>query len=145
MPDQILNDPHDGARIRAVVRAAADDAYAARVDTAVRHLMEKSGVTDYGTITSELMEKTELEHDEFVALHRTVRGHTPRNFQAFARVLGVSARWLAIGGPWLQAPPAGWSTFGTHLDSPEDLEFSLTLDPGDLMPLWERPRTEVIA
>lgn len=143
MPDQTPIDLHDGARIRAVVKAAADEAYTARVDVAVRQLMGKTGVENYGTIKTELMEKAGLEHDEFVALHGTVSGHTPRNFQAFARVLGVSARWLAIGGPWPQEPPAGWSTFGTHLDGPSELEFSLTLDPGDLMPLWERPRAEV--
>lgn len=37
----------------------------------------------------------------------------------------------------LASPPAGWFPFGTHLDTPVQLEWWGTGD--DLMPLWERP------
>lgn len=39
------------------------------------------------------------------------------------------------------APPEGWFTFGTHVDSTYPLDFSKETDEaGD--PLWERPRSE---
>ena len=52
------------------------------------------------------------------------------------------SRWYTDGRPDSEpdqfCPPVGWFAFGTHIDRPGPLEFSVELDETG-MPLWERP------
>lgn len=129
-------------RSMAIAQEAADKAYRARVSAAILSL-------DGERYMEELVQRRAdagIDVHRWFALRASTRSAaSPEEFQAFARVLRVSPRWLAIGfGDRLdgiggfQEPPVGWETFGSHVDRPDEaLEFSAELDEvGE--PLWER-------
>lgn len=126
----------ESARVMMVVQHAADRAYRARVQKAIVHCLGVVGPE--GLLASSRAQG--ISEDRWSWLRRSTRNaESPAEFQAFARALHVSARWLAIGAGWMKEPPAGWFATGTHIDQPGvALEFSVELD-SDLLPLWERP------
>lgn len=78
----------DNVRIREGATRAADAAYWARVEKAVAHA---SAQPDAGTPRG-------ISYGLMAELHGPQRHKlSPEGFRAFARDLGVSARWLAIG------------------------------------------------
>lgn len=135
-----LDDRHESLRIAGVVGEAADVAYQARVRAALARLEPRT--TDEVIVRRR---ESGINVHRWIALRRSARvSASPEEFQTFARVLGVSARWLAIGAGTPEQPPTGWSAFGEHADqAATPLEFSDTLGH-DLLPLWERPRVEVL-
>lgn len=131
----------DSGRIVDVVRRAADTAYRARLARAHDRVIAEAGPAEF----ARRLRASELTAGQHRSLRNSLRDITPAIFQTWARLLGVNARWLAIGSGNLIDPPEGWFQFGTHLDDPRPLEFSETLSPGDLLPMWERPVAEVAA
>jgi hypothetical protein len=166
------------ARIMQVVEKAADTAYRIRVRRAMTRRIEQNGMTDLlegkNVANGDILRQNGLarrvrEHGleeliqsrreaginvhRWLALRRSTReAASPEEFQTFARVLGVSPRWLAVGSgdcvdhadnvelQGFEQPPVGWETFGSHVDRPEaQLEFSSRLGE-DSLPLWERER-----
>lgn len=130
-------------RITQVVQHAADLAYRARIDRAIER---RFGAGDLAALTKARREAG-ITEERWIALNQSTRqAASPGEFQAFARVLSVSPRWLSIGSGWIDEPPTGWFPFGSHVDRPDvnQLEFSKELDDG-LMPLWERPLEAVPA
>ncbi|MCI4659553.1 hypothetical protein [Cryobacterium zhongshanensis] len=124
-------------RISQVIHEAADLAFRARVQHALALRVGEHGLADLCR-SKNAAGITLARWDALCASTRNAA--SPKEFMAFARVLRVSPRWLAIGGgddPF-EAPPAGWEVFGSHADQPGvQLEFSKRLDEG-LMPKWER-------
>ena len=129
------NDP-ESLRIRKVVQHASDTAFRARVQRAID--------TRFGEHGMDLLDSCRQgegisEQRWRVLSHSTRLASSPAEFQSFARALRVAPRWLATGSGWMNEPPAGWFTFGTHVDRPDlALDFSEALGE-DLLPLWERP------
>lgn len=141
MSEQFLTfrDDPNTARISAVVQSAADTAFRARVATTLtRRFLSGSEI-----ITAR--EEAGLSEERWFALSMSTRNATsPSEFQAFARALSVSPRWLATGSSCSSEPPTGWYLFGSHVDQPDvPLEFSAELGE-DLLPLWERPRESAL-
>lgn len=138
------SDPAAVERLRFArnARRAADLAYQARVETALTRATRMLGRT--GLVRSR--RGAGLTEDRWVSLSRSAHhARSPYEFQAFARALHVSARWLAIGAGHHFDPPAGWATFGTNgYGLGVQLEFSAELGD-DLMPLWERAVEGVVA
>lgn len=142
-------DPHDGARIRAVVRDATNRAFRSRVATAIGRFRD-----DATRVLTLRREQFAISPERWLELCASAQNAISRQeFQAFAGALCVSPRRLAIGsGPiddpkatgWTP-PPVGWFTFGSHVDVEVALEFSEATDPGDGLPRFERPRIEVAA
>lgn len=132
-----FRDDPETRRITQVVQHAADAAYRARIDRAIER---RFGTGDLAALTKARREAG-IPEERWIALNQSTRqAAAPEEFQAFARVLSVSPRWLAIGSGWMHEPPTGWFTFGSHVDRQDvaQLEFSKELDEGP-MPLWERP------
>jgi hypothetical protein len=144
-----ITDPHEGARIREVVRESVDQAFRHRVAVAIGRF--GSDVTRLLTLRRE---QHDVDPDRWIDLCQSpFAAKSPAEFQTLASILCVEPRWLAIGsGPvvgktmtgWTP-PPAGWFTFGTHVDGGVELEFSDDLHPDDGLPRYERPREAVAA
>lgn len=147
----MLNDL-ESERIRAVVAEAADRAYRARVSRAINAGVQRDRVSalpghERLSTVAERMSAESMTDDEWNAAAQSRRGLTKEQFQRFARVLGVSAKWLAIG-TWRDSrdgylpPPASdtaspWPDFGTHSHASTPVEFHPQVDDGG-MPMWER-------
>lgn len=134
-----LFDEAHGERIRRLVQDAFDAAFRARVQRAVTDRIHEAGMD----ALVRRQRAAGIDRDRWMLLTRSTRdAASPAEFKAFARVLRVSARWLAIGSAEpvrFQAPPEGWAAFGTHVDQPDlKLEFSAEVDEEDGLPLWER-------
>lgn len=131
-PLQLRDDP-EAARITGVVQRAADAAYRARIAEASRRRFVNS---------DELVGAREgqgISEDRWNALSESSRNAAcSAEFRSFAQALSVSPRWLATGSGWIYEPPAGWSSFGTHVKIGVRMEYSVEVDEC-LMPLWERP------
>jgi hypothetical protein len=126
---QLINAPEggdaDAQRITAAVRRAADLAFQARFQSAIERRLRQRGLNG---ITRQQREER-INSERWDALRTSTRAAaSPGEFQAFARVLGISPQWLAIGIGGYEAPPVGWH---------DELEFSNRLDEGG-MPKWER-------
>lgn len=125
------------ARVTHVVHEAANQAFRARVQKALSRRVGEHGLADF--CRSKNAAGINLTRWDALCTS-TSNAESPSEFKAFARVLRVSPRWLAIGSgddPF-EAPPAGWEVFGSHVDQPDtQLEFSTRLDES-LMPKWER-------
>lgn len=132
------------ARTTRAVHNAADTAFRARVQTALAYRVGEHGLADL--CRSKNAARITLARWDALCTS-TREAASPEEFKAFARVLRVSPKWLAIGSgddPF-EAPPAGWEVFGAHVDRPEvQLEFSARVDEGG-MPKWERERVQVLA
>ena len=149
MTESTTRDPHQGARIREVVRKGVDRAFRQRIAVAI----DRFG-PDVTRLLTLRREQHNVDPDRWVELCQSpLAAASSAEFQTLASVLCVEAKWLAIGsGPivgdtmtgWTP-PPAGWFTFGTHVDVPIELEFSDELYPDDGLPRWERPREAVAA
>lgn len=135
-PKSFRDDP-ENLRCMQVVQHAADTAYRARVAEA---LSSRFAGGD-GTAITRARRAQGLSEDRWYALSQSSRyASSPAEFQAFARALSVSARWLAVGSGSRIDPPAGWYPFGTHIDSGPELHLDFSDEVGvDLLPLWERP------
>lgn len=136
-----LSDSDELQRFTRIAQDAADAAFRVRVRNAVTLRIDQLGSDEMIRIRRE----AGIDVHRWIALRRSTRNaSSPEEFQVFAGVLGVSARWLAIGmgtPAVFEHPPAGWETFGSHVDRPDvELEFSTRVGPEDGLPLWERPR-----
>jgi hypothetical protein len=131
-------------RIMRVVRNAADISFRNRVQHAVMRRINRHGLADL----VESRNAAGINNSRWLSLSCSTRNaESPEEFQAFARVIRVSPKWLATGNgnsnasSGFQAPPAGWEAFGSHVDRPDVvLEFSAEVDAEDGLPLWERER-----
>lgn len=140
----------DSSRIAQVIRGAAAAAYRTRVNMTLGKRIHVLGVNDLNR--SKLA--SGIGESQWDAVRKSLHNaSSPAEFQAFARVLRVSPRWLATGqagftarstpGPY-EAPPVGWESFGTHArhDGAGQLEFSKRQDD-EGFPLWERVHVHV--
>lgn len=129
---------NERARMMRVVHDAADAAFRARVRNALTRRINEHGLADL----ARSKRAAGISLPRWDALCTSTReAESPAEFQTFARVLRVSARWLAIGSceaDGYEPPPAGWEVFGTHVEQPGVLlEFSSRVD-ADGFPKWER-------
>lgn len=140
-PAATFADDMESRRITAVVQRAADAAFQARVAQAIDRRFTSAQELAQARRNAGFVEGRWQELSQ-----STRQTRSAQEFGQFAQVLSVSPRWLATGAGSPLDPPAGWSAFGTHVESADvvPLEFSTEVD-GGLMPLWERPRSEVLA
>lgn len=137
-------DKQESDRVMRVVQNAADIAFSNRVQQAVMRRYNRHGLADL----VESRDAAGINLGRWLALSRSSRNaESPEEFQAFARVIRVSPKWLATGSgngnapSGYQEPPAGWEAFGSHVDRPGVvLEFSAEVGEEDGLPLWERER-----
>lgn len=147
----MMNSP-EAEHTRRVVAHSFDLAYRARVNRAVEASRQRdrlSALPGHESLTTmaqrqEAEGMSDAERDQAA---NSYRGLTKDEFQRFARVLGVSAKWLAIG-TWRDSrdgylpPPASdtaspWLDFGTYSHASTLVEFHPQVDDGG-MPMWER-------
>ena len=147
----MLNSP-EAEHTRKVVAHSFDLAYRARVNRAVEASRQRdrlSALPGHESLTTmaQRQEAEGMSDAEWDRAANSHRGLTKDEFQRFARVLGVSAKWLAIG-TWRGSrdgylpPPASdtrspWVDFGTHANSPVRVELHPQVDDAG-MPMWER-------
>ena len=89
--------PEERVRIERVVQAAADRAYAARVQ---RAFGERWNEGRFMEMAAEVERSEVLDDEAWKRLCASCRGATKEEFRAFARVLRCEPMWLAVGsGP----------------------------------------------
>ena len=109
LSDQDTLDRLDQARVTQASHGAADVAFRARVKNALSSQLQTANIMDLARGRREL----KIAVRRWLRLTRSTReAESPEEFQAFAQILGVSARWLAVGCK--DSSPDGAMPMPTH-------------------------------
>ena len=93
--------PEERVHIERAVQAAADRAYAARVQ---RAFSERWNEGRFMEMAAEVEHSEVLDDEAWKRLCASCRGATKEEFRAFARVLRCEPMWLAVGSGPVSTP-----------------------------------------